>query len=79
MISRSEFTKQKGIELQAYHLKLWAEKLKPEVLEALKQRITLENDNLPNDATGYDVFRGDQITNAVIDLKFREGAWVTAE
>jgi len=79
MISRSEFTKEKGIELQAYHLQLWASKLKPDVLEALKERIQLENDNLPNDATGYDVFRGDQITNAVIDLKLRESKWITVE
>ena len=79
MISRSEFTKQKGIELQAYHLQLWTEKLKPEVLEALKQRIKLENDNLPNDATGYDVFRGDQITNAVIETKLKGGNWTCTD
>jgi hypothetical protein len=74
--SRSEFTKEKGLALQANTVTLWAAKLRSEVFEALRQRIKAENDNLPKDANGYDVFRGDQITNAVIDLRLRDGKWV---
>lgn len=72
----SEFTVEKAIELQKNTIRLWAEKLKPEVVEALKERIGFENDNLPKDANGYDVFRGDQITNAIIELKLRDGKWI---
>lgn len=79
MISRSEFTVEKAKKLQANTVTIWAAKLRPEVLEALKQRIQFENDNLPKDATGYDVFRGDQITNAVIETKLKGGNWICTD
>lgn len=77
MINRSEFTVEKALVLQGNHVRIWCDKLQPEAAEALKTRIKNENKALPEDATGFDVFRCDQITNAVIDLKQVNGKWVS--
>jgi len=74
--TRYKFTKEVGLALQADAVTHWAAKLRPEVLQALKDRIQRENDNLRKGATGYDVFRGYHITNVVLGLKIKGGKWV---
>lgn len=66
-----KFTVAKGLEMQESHLQLWDRVLKPEVACKVRQLVNEKNIemwNKPDHKTGYDVFRGDQITGIVVNL-----------
>lgn len=57
-MAKTVFPVAEGIEVQQAHLALWAQVLKPEVMERLRLRV--ERDNC-RAVTGWDVCRGDAI------------------
>jgi len=62
------FTVEKGLELQAKNLAEWKKKLKPRFYLLVKATVLADNDRLAPDATGYDVTRGNAISNIVHNL-----------
>ena len=62
------FTVEKGLELQAKNLAEWKKKLRPAFFAEVKKQVERENKWLAPDATGYDVTRGNAISNIVHNL-----------
>jgi len=62
------FTVEKGLELQAKNLAEWKRKLKPAIYAEVKAQVERENKWLAPDATGYDVTRGQSISNIVHNI-----------
>lgn len=63
------FTVAKAIEMQREHLAQWKPRLSADCYNALFFEAQMHNATLPADATGYDVFRGQQITEFVANWK----------
>lgn len=57
------FTVQDGIDIQTANLAFWRAVLNDEAYNLLKMKCEAENAALPPDATGYDVFRGQDLDN----------------
>jgi hypothetical protein len=65
---RDKFPREAGLALQASQLAQWKSKLQPWAFQALAEEAQLQNLTLPDDATGYDVWRNDSLTLFVVEL-----------
>ena len=64
---RENFTKAMGIKIQTKQIADWGRLLKPVVLSDVKAEAQRRNENLPDEASGYDVWRGTSIETFVIN------------
>lgn len=64
------FTVKKGLEIQEEDIRRWSFILTPKAIEALRAQQKKENAELDNRHTGYDVWRGDSITNWVCNHSY---------
>lgn len=64
-----KFTVLDGLHIQAEDLARWRKKLNAEVYTALKMEVDHKNFDLSENATGYDVFRGQSLTEFVLNFQ----------
>lgn len=70
-IGTKGFTVADGMKYQKICMIKWQKILKPDIFEQLQQECIRQNTSLPSDATGYDVWRGDDITRHVLTIQPR--------
>lgn len=63
---KDKFTKEDALARQAKQLAAWKVKLQPWAYALLEAEAQMQNETLPNDAVGWDVWRGDAITMFVV-------------
>jgi hypothetical protein len=68
---KDRFPLEAGLAMQATQLQGWAKKLTPEAMALVQEEACLQNQTLPDDATGYDVWRGDSITLFVVEMDLK--------
>ena len=65
---RERFTVEAGLTLQTQHIEQWNKCLTPEAQQRLQAHAVYQNEMMPKDATGYDVWRGQHITDYVVEV-----------
>lgn len=65
-IFKNNFTIQNGIDIQTEQLNKWKALLKPKVYNQVQKLVTKNNDKA---TTGYDICRGDSITEIILNLR----------
>lgn len=64
------FTLDKGLEYQKLDLAFWKTVLKRQAYQSLKACVDMKNLKLDKTSTGYDVFRGQDLTTYVLGLRY---------
>lgn len=62
---------QEGLSIQSNQIICISHVIKPEAGKLLRERAAYENERLPSDATGYDVWRGVKIEGFIFNLANR--------
>jgi len=64
------YTINDGLKVQSENIVSWANVLNEKALRLLREKVDEENKKLTANSSGYDVFRGSDITNFIENLKY---------
>jgi hypothetical protein len=64
-----KFTLEKGLEYQKLDLSFWKIILKRQAYNCLKAHVGMQNLKLNRSSDGYDVFRGQDLTSYVLNMR----------
>lgn len=68
-MKQHNFPIEMGFKYQNEELARWEKLLKPEYFERLKAHVEVENESLTPESTGYDVYRGNDFLNFILNIR----------